>query len=299
MDFKQLRCFVAAAELESFGPASTELHLAPSALSRHVANLERQSGVALFERRAGGRAQPTPAGLRLLPVARRALEAFDAVSVALRDEASTEPDALTVVCGHGIGRGLLPRVATHVEVLHPGVSLRLFEAPWSEVSRRVAAGEADLGLLAARAAGTDARTVALVRTSAYLVSGATGRRFGPTCTIAQALGVPLLAPMAGTAERVLLEDLAQQASRPLRIGIEADVDLWEHFVARGDVHAICAAGALSEIRDGAALRFTLIEDVRAEWAVIGRRDSTSGTLLRSVASILASEAESLGPRALA
>src|SRR5690606_41943953 len=47
-----LRCFEAAARLENFSRAASELHLTHGAVSRAVRLLEDELGVALFERRS-------------------------------------------------------------------------------------------------------------------------------------------------------------------------------------------------------------------------------------------------------
>jgi DNA-binding transcriptional LysR family regulator len=52
MELRNLRYFVAAAEEESFVLAAERLHVAPSALSRRIRDLEVEIGVDLFERRA-------------------------------------------------------------------------------------------------------------------------------------------------------------------------------------------------------------------------------------------------------
>jgi len=66
MELKQLRYFVAVAELEHFGRASEVLHVVQPALSRQVQQLEDEVGVELFER--------LPRGVRLTAAGRALLE---------------------------------------------------------------------------------------------------------------------------------------------------------------------------------------------------------------------------------
>src|SRR5271167_2412435 len=66
MELKQLRYFVAVAELEHFGKASEVLHVVQPALSRQVKQLEDEIGAELFER--------MPRGVRLTAAGKALLE---------------------------------------------------------------------------------------------------------------------------------------------------------------------------------------------------------------------------------
>ncbi|MED7953102.1 LysR family transcriptional regulator [Streptomyces sp. BE303] len=73
-----LRGFVATAETLHFGRAAERLHVAQQALSRDVRALERLLGDALFTRTTRS-VELTPAGLGLLPRARRLLALHDEI----------------------------------------------------------------------------------------------------------------------------------------------------------------------------------------------------------------------------
>lgn len=73
-----LRGFVATAETLHFGRAAGLLHIAQQALSRDVRALEALLGDALFSRTTRS-VELTPAGLRLLPQARRLLALHDEI----------------------------------------------------------------------------------------------------------------------------------------------------------------------------------------------------------------------------
>jgi len=76
-----MRAFEAAARLGSIKDAAEELHLTPSAVSRHIRTLERTLGLELFER---GFRQVTPT-MRGSYYARNLSEAFDAIWRATED----------------------------------------------------------------------------------------------------------------------------------------------------------------------------------------------------------------------
>ena len=69
MEFKQIQCFVAAAETLNFTTAAERMYLSQPSLSRHIQNLEDELGLQLFIRDRK-HVTLTPSGLHLLPVAR-------------------------------------------------------------------------------------------------------------------------------------------------------------------------------------------------------------------------------------
>ncbi|MFK0274952.1 LysR family transcriptional regulator [Ensifer sp. NPDC090286] len=117
-----LRCFEAAARLESFSRAADALHLTHGAISRAVRLIEDDLGVALFERRSR-RVFLTEAGRKLATAVR---EGFGLVENAVREirEVSGTP-ALVVSCEPTLlMRWLIPRLPDF-QVLHPDVSIHL------------------------------------------------------------------------------------------------------------------------------------------------------------------------------
>lgn len=83
LDPRLLRAFVAVAEELHFTRAAARLYLAQQALSRDVRRLERELGTELFVR-STRQVTLTPDGERLLPYARRVLEAQDDLLGAFR-----------------------------------------------------------------------------------------------------------------------------------------------------------------------------------------------------------------------
>src|SRR6266496_3211703 len=85
-ELRQLRCFVAVAEELNFSAAARRLYMSQQALSRVVAQLERELGVRLFERTTRS-VRLTAAGEAMLVWARRSTVAADeAVTAARRAE---------------------------------------------------------------------------------------------------------------------------------------------------------------------------------------------------------------------
>ena len=74
LNLDQLAAFVSVVDLGGFTAAADKVGLTQPAVSLQVKLLEQRLGVKLIER-VGRRAQPSPAGLDLLPHARRIIEA--------------------------------------------------------------------------------------------------------------------------------------------------------------------------------------------------------------------------------
>lgn len=117
-----LRCFEAAARLESFTRAAEELHLTHGAVSRAVRALEDDLGTPLFERRSR-RVFLTASGARLRDATAEAFATIQAAMGDLRRHAATSP--LVLSCEPTLlMRWLIPRLPAF-EAAHPGITLHL------------------------------------------------------------------------------------------------------------------------------------------------------------------------------
>lgn len=95
MDFRQIRYFLAVAEHENFRRAAETVHVAQSALSKHIAELETRLEVKLFDRLPTG-VRLTQAGHAYAEEARRALEMIERAGLRARKAARGEIDRLTI-----------------------------------------------------------------------------------------------------------------------------------------------------------------------------------------------------------
>jgi DNA-binding transcriptional LysR family regulator len=124
MDIRDLRTFVAVAELASFSRAAEQLHLAQPAVSQHVKRLERDVGAAVL-RRSTRRVELTAVGEQLL---RRARSILAEVAHAEEEVRLIESGGAGRVSVGFVGTAtydLLPRVARRVRQELPGITLEL------------------------------------------------------------------------------------------------------------------------------------------------------------------------------
>lgn len=140
-----LETFLAIAATGSLTRAGARVARSQSAVSLQLQQLERTLGARLFDRDTR-HVQLTDAGERLLPLARRALEATDAAALAVRDEA---PRTVRVGVPEEYADRLLPEL---LQVSAPGSGAVRFEVECTgsvELERRVAERHLDLAVVLA------------------------------------------------------------------------------------------------------------------------------------------------------
>ena len=145
LDPEQLEVFLAVAEELSFSRAGRRVNLSQSAVSRVIAQLERQLGVALFNR-STRTVSLTTHGEQFVEVARtitsqsqRALDDFQAFVHA-------EGGVITFAALQSIAATMLPRVLASFRATHPGIEIRVLDVTADEIQRLVTGGQIDFGL---------------------------------------------------------------------------------------------------------------------------------------------------------
>ena len=129
MELRQLQYLVAVADEASFTRAAARAHVAQPGVSAQIRRLERELGQLLLDR-SGGTVRVTEAGAAVLPYARAALAAVDAV----RDTV----DALAGLTRGHVTAGIvgaisspdldLPGLLAGFHRDHPGIEITLTEA---------------------------------------------------------------------------------------------------------------------------------------------------------------------------
>ncbi len=128
MTLVQLRYFVAAATRRSMTEASLDLHVAQSAVSTAIAQLERGLGVQLFVRQRSKGLALTEAGEQLLRDARSLLAQVDEMTDTVRGHHYAVRGTLRLACFVTIAPFVLPRLISRVEQQHPRLRIEVIEA---------------------------------------------------------------------------------------------------------------------------------------------------------------------------
>lgn len=146
LDLRRLMIFREVAERGSFSSAAFELEYTQSAVSHHVAQLERELGLSLFER--GRRpVRLTPAGERLREHAAAVLGAAGAAEHEMRALAGLETGLLRIGAFLSACATFVPKAIGSFESGHPGVEVRLHQEEPPAALPRLIAGELDLAVI--------------------------------------------------------------------------------------------------------------------------------------------------------
>ncbi|MFF4970273.1 LysR family transcriptional regulator [Streptomyces sp. NPDC001037] len=226
-DLKLLATFLAVVRRGSMAEAAAELGYVPSAVSQHIAVLERGMGVELITRRPGSRLILTAAGRSLAGAAETLFDAtarFQDAAHAIADReiaelrVGTYPSAMTY---------LLPRVLSTLRARRPGPRIRLVVVETDEGVPRVKSGDIDL-LVAYRylpedpPAPSDALTTTLLgREPLVLVAGTEPGRRNPV-ELAECLEREWVSGHARNPDRRLLHRWAGELGIAPQVTLETD-----------------------------------------------------------------------------
>lgn len=154
MELRQLRYFVAVAEELHFARAAARLLIASPSLSQQIKALERDLSVTLFERSSQG-VSLTPAGTRLLPLARATLEAADEVVDTARRVSEQRATVLRLGFLAFSLTATTRRLLTEFGREIPTVTVQLRQYEWDDPSAGVLSGATDAALVRPPFTGTE------------------------------------------------------------------------------------------------------------------------------------------------
>lgn len=162
VELRQLRYFAAVAETCHFGRAAEALHLAQSALSQSVRQLEAELGAVLLQRTTR-HVSLTPAGEFFLHETRQLLERLDDSVRGVRRIADGGAGLVRIGFTGTAAFDQLPRIARLVRQCLPGVALEVHADLLTPVQvQGLRSAHLDLGVLRPPVAGDDlvVRTIA-------------------------------------------------------------------------------------------------------------------------------------------
>lgn len=142
---RQLKAFVAVAQLGGFTPAAQRLHLTQSALSVLVRELERELGIRLFDRTTR-MVRLTDAGRELYASAEKMLQDLEHAVANSRGLAEVRRGRVALAATPLMSSIMLPRIIAGYMAAHPGVNVVLRDAMAGQIVRQVRDGEVDFGI---------------------------------------------------------------------------------------------------------------------------------------------------------
>jgi DNA-binding transcriptional LysR family regulator len=291
MELRQLRYFVTVVDEGGFTRAAARLHLAQPGLSAQIRQLERELGQQLLDR-SHRAVTPTETGRAILPYARAALAAADAV----RQTA----DAYTGLLRGRVALGTVSGATGHAFDIasfladfhdaHPALEITLTEDTSERMQAALLAGDLDIALLGP----TDevpppGLSLVTVVDAPLGVLAAPG---DPIHAAAGPAGVPLtelrdralICLPRGTGVRAALERACAQAGFRPRVTFEAAVpDVLARLASRGLGVAVLPAGGDGPAVDGRVRPLPIVRPgVRARIALAWRGAGPAGPAARAL-----------------
>jgi DNA-binding transcriptional LysR family regulator len=147
MELRQLRTFVAVAELRHFARAASLCNLSQPAVSHQIALLEQEVGARLLNR-AARRVSLTVAGEVFLEEARRILGAVDRAHERMQEVARGAVGRIRLGATATPGLYLLPPLLAAYRADHGSYDLRFEVRPVHAIAERVARNDLDMAIVA-------------------------------------------------------------------------------------------------------------------------------------------------------
>ena len=147
MEIRQLRAFIAIAELGTFTAGAQRVHVTQAAISMQIRQLENELGAKLFIR-APRRVMLTEAGEQLLQRARHILRDHDAAVDEIAELAGAERGRLRVGSASAmVTTDVLPKLLKDLRKQHAGAEVTVASGTSEALVQQILAGELDVAFV--------------------------------------------------------------------------------------------------------------------------------------------------------
>jgi DNA-binding transcriptional LysR family regulator len=207
-----LKYFMGVVRYGTIRRAAEELHIAPSAISRQIANLESELGVTIFERHING-VVLTDAGQMLVDYASKAQSAIEGLRTAIDDLSSLRRGHVAIATVEAMTSNFLPQCLARFQKKYPGITANVIVLGSSAVAEAVLENKVDLGIaydmprrsaLNIRARSSEPLHVVMAPTNPLACS--------ERLSFAQVKSARIALPYASFGIRLLIDGLAKEAA---------------------------------------------------------------------------------------
>jgi DNA-binding transcriptional LysR family regulator len=256
-----LRYFVEVVHAGSVTEAAARLEVAPSAVSRQIARLERELDTLLFERKARGMTLNS-AGELLAAHARRAWLDIERVTEDILALRGLRLGHVRLASTEGFAYEFLPTLIGQFQARSPGIRFSLDMCTQADVARRVREGEADIGVTVSMRSehglAVELRHPAPVLAVVAPRHPLAGRR---QVSLAQVVSHPLALPAPASTLRQLLEISCSRQALPCE-AVFTSTHLYPliHYAAATGAVTFCGETALRmHLRSGLVRAIPLLD----------------------------------------
>ncbi|MGF7045792.1 LysR family transcriptional activator of glutamate synthase operon [Paenibacillus sp. DS2015] len=146
MELRQLHYFMKVAQKEHVTQAAEELHVAQSAVSRQIHQLEEELGVNLFMQK-GRNLQLTPVGQLFCKRVETLMKDLDKAVAEIHEFLDPERGEIRIGFPHSLGIHLIPSVVAEFRNRYPNVRFRFKQGMFPSLIRDVISAEVDLAFI--------------------------------------------------------------------------------------------------------------------------------------------------------
>jgi LysR family transcriptional regulator, nitrogen assimilation regulatory protein len=277
LDIRKLKYFVAVVESGSFTKAAAQLHIAQSALSLHVRQLEERYGTLLVRDKEGVRT--TERGARLLSHAASILHHVDLAEADLTSDFGSPAGDVTLGIPSGAARVMAASVLAAAAEANPLVSLKISEGMTGQIEEWMAAGRLDLAVLY-RTPDSTGRSVELAREDLYLVAHPDMPPFSEAVDLAAIQRLPLAVPTQANSLRQSFSSVAQRLGYQLDVRFEVDsLSSIVRMVSNRRAYSVLTLAAInSEVRSGLVRAIKIVNPSITRSVVLTTNPRDEGSL---------------------
>ncbi|CAA9526299.1 MAG: hypothetical protein AVDCRST_MAG67-3703 [uncultured Solirubrobacteraceae bacterium] len=278
-DLRQLRAFVAVAEELNFTRAAERLHLAQQAVSKSVAQLERELGAELLQRTTRD-VRLTQAGAALLESGREALAAADSAFESVQRIGQAVTGTVRIGVSPAVGVAIRKQAVDVLRAGAPELSVSFHEVRPAAVAPMLRSGSVDFVLARTAPSAPDIDSTALRPTPVELLVPAGHRLAGASAArLADLDGERLLTwSPAGTPFTDLLLTWLAAAGAQVEL-VEAHVTGAPYPYEVSELGAVALMAVGSPAADG-AVKVPLADDVSLPLLVLWPAGPSSPALRR-------------------
>lgn len=146
MELRQLQYFLKVAQKEHVTRAAEELHVAQSAVSRQIHQLEQELGVDLFMQK-GRNLQLTPVGQLFCKRVESVLKELERSVNEVHEFLDPERGEIRIGFPHSLGTHLIPSIVAEFRRMYPHVKFRFKQGAYPSLIKDVLSGEVDLAFI--------------------------------------------------------------------------------------------------------------------------------------------------------
>jgi DNA-binding transcriptional LysR family regulator len=268
INMRQVRAFVAVAQLKSFTRAAALLHISQPALTVQIHKLEAVLAVRLLDRNSRT-VGITRIGSELLPVFQRILRELDGVIADTRALADQKHGVVRIAALPSFAAGPLPALISKFRKAHPGMSFVVKDAIASRINACVRSEDVDIGVTGGEVTDDDLEVLHRFYDQMLVVFPANHPFCSKRKITLQALAAhPLVLMASDTSVRVLVDSAFAAAGLQAIPACEATYMMTAIGMVKAGLGVTVLPASAKEIRAEPSLKSRPIDDPTLKRSVL-------------------------------